>query len=107
MLARCKPGGSYSVKNPHLRVDVCDRWMGPSGVINFINDVGRKPSPEMSLDRIDPYGNYEPSNVRWATAKTQATNQRRKRLDQFSDEKLVEEMNRRGFSVVKGDGPNA
>lgn len=27
-----------------------------------------------SLDRIDPSGNYEPGNLRWADAKTQVTN---------------------------------
>ena len=40
----------------------------------FLRDVGRKPSPELTLDRIDSNGNYEPSNVRWATRSTQARN---------------------------------
>jgi hypothetical protein len=44
--------------------------------------MGERPEG-MTLDRIDPEGNYEPGNVRWADAKTQAAN-KRKRLDKSS-----------------------
>lgn len=46
----------------------------------FLAAVGRKPTPKHSLDRINPYGNYEPGNVRWATAKEQASNRRPRTL---------------------------
>lgn len=42
----------------------------------FLDEVGRKPSPDMSLDRIDVNGHYEPGNVRWATPKEQSANTR-------------------------------
>ena len=43
----------------------------------FLSYIGRAPSPKHSIDRIDPNGNYEPGNVRWATSSEQRRNQRR------------------------------
>src|SRR5260370_11604518 len=42
----------------------------------FLLVLGKRPSPEHSLDRIDNGGHYEPSNVRWATKREQFLNQR-------------------------------
>jgi len=44
-----------------------------------IRALGPKPTPSHSLDRIDPYGNYEPGNVRWADKTTQSENRRNNR----------------------------
>jgi hypothetical protein len=41
---------------------------------NFLTDLGPKPSPKHSLDRINPAGNYEPENCRWITIKEQQNN---------------------------------
>jgi hypothetical protein len=47
------------------------------GTINeFIDDIGLKPTPQHSLDRIDVNGHYEPGNCRWATSKVQMLNRR-------------------------------
>jgi len=57
-------------------VIVCDRWRNrPMGLVNFVADMGERP-PGTTLDRIDPFGNYEPTNCRWATPGEQGQNKR-------------------------------
>lgn len=56
-------------------ISITPRWVSKGGFERFLSDVGRRPSPEHSLDRYpDKNGNYEPGNVRWATKKEQARN---------------------------------
>ena len=43
----------------------------------FIQHIGMKPSPELTLDRICTDGNYEVGNVRWATWEQQAATRRK------------------------------
>lgn len=63
--------GAYGARG----VEVCARWR--ESFPAFLADVGRRPSSAFSLDRINPFGNYEPGNVRWATRSEQARNKRR------------------------------
>lgn len=66
-------------------ITVCDRWLGPSGFLNFLSDLGERPSPKHSIDRFpDNDGNYEPGNVRWATQVEQNNNKVNNRLVSFS-----------------------
>lgn len=51
---------------------VCGRWLNDFSA--FLADMGRRPSPQHSIDRINGKGNYEPSNCRWATKSEQAEN---------------------------------
>ena len=59
-------------------ITVCKRWQGRNGFANFLADVGHRPRDWEGklkwIDRRDNTGNYEPRNVRWATARMQQRN---------------------------------
>ena len=68
-------------------ITVCERWLE---FVNFLADMGPKPTLKHSIDRIDSDGNYEPGNCRWADPKQQARNwKRRNRIIAFQGESLT------------------
>lgn len=77
MIARCFNRNSKDFRDYGGRgITVCEEWLGVGGFESFLSHIGPKPSPQHSIDRFpDTNGNYEPGNVRWATAKEQANNQ--------------------------------
>lgn len=75
MIQRCENPNAYDYARYGGRgITVCERWR--SCFENFLADMGPRPSPQHTLDRIDPNRNYEPGNCRWATKAEQSRNVR-------------------------------
>src|SRR3990167_714899 len=65
-------------------IHICREWR--ASFTAFLRDVGRRPSPRHSLDRIDNDGPYSPENCRWTTQKHQCNNTRRSHRVTFKGE---------------------
>lgn len=77
MMRRCQDEKFIVFENYGGRgIKVCERWQSFE---NFLADMGERPDA-CSIDRIDPDGDYEPGNCRWATRFEQNRNQRPRKL---------------------------
>jgi hypothetical protein len=71
-------------------IAVCDRWR--HSFVAFLGDMGPKPGPRHSIERIDNDRGYEPGNCRWATPLEQSRNKRNSRLiTAFGETKTLSE----------------
>ena len=83
MLTRCFDKNTKDYDNYGGRgITVCERWRTFE---NFYKDMGNAPS-EMTLDRQDNDGNYEPNNCRWVSRKVQNRNRRNRLTVTYLDE---------------------
>jgi hypothetical protein len=85
MRDRCKSTNAWKYKYYGSKgIKICNEW---ESFENFYKDMG-PPDKGMTLDRIDVYGNYEPSNCRWATMMEQAKNKTNNMFLDTGDEKI-------------------
>jgi hypothetical protein len=83
MIARCDdPKNNRFHRYGGRGIRTCERWRDFTA---FLADVGPRPSPDYSIDRIDNDGDYEPGNVRWATRIEQARTARTIRREREAD----------------------
>ena len=89
MLARCHNPKHCSYKYYGGKgVKVCARWR--KSFKNFLNDMGKRKNGT-SIDRVDPFGHYEPGNCRWATPQQQQQNRRANHKDKPNERSAVME----------------
>ena len=78
MMQRCTNQNRQEYKYyGDLGITICDQWK--DSFEQFLQDMGERPEG-LSLDRVNPYGNYTPDNCRWATRHEQSLNRRKNPL---------------------------
>lgn len=99
MRNRCNNPNDRAYRNYGGRgIKICKEW---NDFMNFYHwAMANGYTDDLTIDRINNDGNYEPSNCRWADLKTQANNTRRnhyltykgktKSMAEWADEKNIE-----------------
>lgn len=102
MKQRCTNQNNKNYKNYGARgISVCDEWKNSyTSFKEWAMNNGY--AENLSIDRIDVNGNYEPSNCKWSTQEDQANNMRTNRLISFNGETLTLSQWRKRLGFKRG-----
>lgn len=94
-MIRCRPDNKdrkdYAGRGIKFLFSSFDQWMA---------ELGPRPSPNHSVDRINNDGHYEPGNVRWAVPTEQARNRRKPKFDKEMIQRMFE-LRKEGVTLQK------
>lgn len=99
---KCRCDNPNHSRGNYAGVTYCKEW---ESFDNFFMDMGVRPDGT-TLDRIDPHGNYEPSNCRWADIFTQENNRRNNRRFEYNGENLTLPQLARKYGVSRSNLAN-
>lgn len=100
MKHRCK--NPTHGKGNYKGITYCAEW---ESFENFFRDMGVRPAGT-TLDRINPCGNYEPTNCRWADIFTQENNRRNNRRFNYRGEEMTLPQFARKYGVSRSNLAN-
>lgn len=90
MIDRCHNPAASGYKNYGGRgITVAAAWSGKNGYRRFLADMGKRPSPTHTIERLDNSGGYSRNNCEWATRKKQNRNKRNNVPISHSGETMV------------------
>ncbi|MBC8146653.1 MAG: hypothetical protein H8E98_01570 [Bacteroidetes bacterium] len=94
MKQRCTNPNNHNYGKRGITID--PRWLGEDGFQNFYEDMGSKPGPEYSIERVDNNKGYNPVNCKWATIKDQNRNTRANAIKNIQEAENIRELYKSG-----------